>query len=457
MTPWVSLLVGVLVVLAITAMTAYFVSQEFAYVAVDRSRLAGRAASGDVRAQATLTITRRTSFLLSGAQLGITVTGLLVGYVAEPLIGQAFTEIVSPGVSAGLSAALGGIVALAFSTLVQMLFGELFPKNYAIARAAAVADALTPSTRVYLTVFGPVIWVFDKAAELLLRALRIEPVHDVESAASASDLEKVVAASREAGSISPELSVVIDRILDFPRRDAEHAMVPRVRVGTVRDTATVAEVRAQMATGHTRYPVLDADEAVVGVVDLVDVLGVPAGSTAPVTSLLREATLVPTFTPLPDTVRLLRQRDAEIACVVDEFGTFVGIVTLEDLVEEIIGEIDDEHDPVTPRLEVAAEAGIWEVGGGVHIDEVERMIGVRLPAGDYQTLAGLVIAEFGDLPEVGDAIEVRVEPTSAELALDPDAPGRLVRMAVLEVARHVPAHVLVTVPGAADAGAEGAR
>ena len=143
MSPWLSLVVGVLVVLAITAATAYFVAQEFAYVAVDRSRLAGRAASGDARAEATLAITRRTSFMLSGAQLGITVTGLLVGYVAEPLIGQAFTELVSPGASTALSVALGGIVALAFSTLVQMLFGELFPKNYAIARSAHSALALS--------------------------------------------------------------------------------------------------------------------------------------------------------------------------------------------------------------------------------------------------------------------------------------------------------------------------
>ncbi|WP_300081357.1 hemolysin family protein [Propioniciclava sp.] len=447
MSPWLSLVVGVLVVLAITAATAYFVAQEFAYVAVDRSRLAGRAASGDARAEATLAITRRTSFMLSGAQLGITVTGLLVGYVAEPLIGQAFTELVSPGASTALSVALGGIVALAFSTLVQMLFGELFPKNYAIARSAQVADALTPSTRVYLKVFGPVIWVFDKAAELLLRALRIEPVHDVESAASASDLEKVVAASREAGSISPELSLVIDRILDFPRRDAEHAMVPRVRVGTVRSSATVAEVRAQMATGHTRYPVLDADEAVVGIVDLVDVLGAPPDSAAPVTSLVRPAVLVPTFMTLPDTEHALHEADAEIACVIDEFGSFVGIVTLEDLVEEIIGELDDEHDPVAPPLETSAEAGIWEVAGGVHVDEVERMTGLRLPPGEYETIAGLVIAEFGDLPAVGDVVELHLHPTPAQLALDPETPERLVRIAVLEVARHVPAHVLITLPG----------
>ena len=230
MTPVVSLLVGVAIVLLITAGTAWFVAQEFAYVAVDRSKLAARAEAGDRAAARTLEITRRTSFLLSGAQLGITVTGLLVGYVAEPLIGQALGSMMSRGASTAVSVAIGGVVALAFSTVVQMLFGELVPKNYAIARSAQVADALAVGTRVYLKIFGPIIWIFDKAAELLLRTLNIEPVHDVESTASASDLGKVVAASRQSGTLSDDLSLVIDRILDFPERTVEHAMVPRVRV-----------------------------------------------------------------------------------------------------------------------------------------------------------------------------------------------------------------------------------
>ena len=181
MSPVVSLLVGVVVVLAITVATGYFVAQEFAYMTVDRARLQSRARSGDRAAARTLDITRRTSFMLSGAQLGITVTGLLVGYVAEPLIGQSLATLLSPGARTAWSVGIGGVVALGFSTVVQMLFGELLPKNYAIARSDAVASGLSASTSLYLTVFGPLIWVFDKAAELLLRAIRIEPVHDVDA------------------------------------------------------------------------------------------------------------------------------------------------------------------------------------------------------------------------------------------------------------------------------------
>lgn len=444
MTPVVSLLVGVVVVFAITVATGYFVAQEFAYVAVDRSQLGSRAAAGDPRAVRTLEITRRTSFMLSGAQLGITVTGLLVGYVAEPLIGQALGSLLSGGAATGVSVAIGGVAALAFSTLVQMLFGELFPKNYAISRSAEVADALTPSTRLYLTVFGPVIWVFDKAAELLLRALRIEPVHDVESAASASDLERVVAESRQSGTLSPQLAFVIDRIIDFPRRDVEHAMVPRVRVDVVRATATVAEVRELMATGHTRYPVLDRDEVAVGVVHLVDVLDQPADSDAAVTTIARVPLVLPTFMPLPDAQDALRLAGQELACVVDEFGSFVGMVTLEDLAEEIIGELTDEHDPVDPDYLPAVDDGVWVMAGDVHVDEVERALGLKLPAGDYETVSGLVIQSLGKLPDEGEQVELELEPNAAQLALYEDAPARRVRIEVLSVERHVPARVRIT-------------
>ena len=193
MTEVLSLLLGVLVVLAITAVTGYFVAQEFAYMAVDRSQLNARAAAGDAAAERALGVTRRTSFMLSGAQLGITVTGLLVGYVAEPLIGESLGALLGGvGIPTAVGVGIGAVLALLFSTVVQMLFGELFPKNLAIARPEPVARWLAGSTALYLKVFGWLIWVFDQASNLLLRALRIEPVHDVEHAATARDLEHIV-------------------------------------------------------------------------------------------------------------------------------------------------------------------------------------------------------------------------------------------------------------------------
>lgn len=165
--------------------------------------------------------------MLSGAQLGITVTGLLVGYVAEPLIGKSLgTMFGGIGVPTAVGLAIGAVLALLFSTLVQMLFGELFPKNLAIARPEPVARWLARSTTIYLKLFGWLIWIFDQASNVLLRALKIEPVHDVEHSASARDLEHIVAESRETGELPPELSTLLDRILDFPTRPVEHAMIP---------------------------------------------------------------------------------------------------------------------------------------------------------------------------------------------------------------------------------------
>ncbi|MFC9974226.1 hemolysin family protein [Spirillospora sp. NPDC127200] len=453
MTIVLSLLLGVVTVLLITALTGYFVAQEFAYMAVDRSRLNARAASGDRTAGLALAVTRRTSFMLSGAQLGITVTGLLVGYVAEPLIGRALGRALDgAGLSAAAGIAAGTVLALALSTLVQMVFGELFPKNLAIARPEPVARRLARSTLVYLKVFGPLVRVFDMASNLLLRLLRIEPVHDVEHAATERDLAHIVADSRRSGDLPPDLSMLLDRILDFPRRDVEHAMIPRARVDTVPDTAPIAEVRHAMSAGHSRYPVLDADGRIAGVVHLADVLAA-ADRGRPVSSIMRPALLVPTLMPLPAALDRLAADRAQLACVIDEFGGFAGVVTLEDLAEELVGEITDEHDQAAGPAATAAGEG-WIVPGGLPLDEVERTIDHRLPAGDYETLAGLVIAACGALPEEGTEVEVELPADPADLARGDDPPVRSARMTVLEVEDHVPASVRLRIV-TGDAGEEG--
>lgn len=447
MTTVLSLLLGLLVVLAITAATGYFVAQEFAYMAVDRSRLKARAAAGDASAERALKVTRRTSFMLSGAQLGITVTGLLVGYVAEPLIGDALGDLLGGvGVPVAVGVGVGTVLALALSTLVQMLFGELFPKNLAIARPEPVARWLSGSTLAYLRATGPLIWVFDQSSNLLLRALRIEPVHDVEHSATPRDLEHIVSDSRETGDLPAELSILLDRVLDFPTRDVEHAMVPRARVDSVPADAAVGDVRRMMATGHSRYPVLDDQGSVAGVVHLGDVLGAPEG--ADLATLTREPLVVPTRMTLPDALEELARTRNELAAVVDEYGGFVGVLTLEDLAEELVGELTDEHDEDEPAP-VTEATGSWLVPGDEPLDEVERSIGQDLPEGDYQTIAGLVIAEHGRLADPGTVVEVRLPDDPQDLLQDQEPSPRFARLEVVEVDNHVPSQVRITlvVPG----------
>jgi len=439
-----AILLGMVVVFLLTVLTAYFVAQEFGYMAVDRSRLKARAAAGDVGAERALRITRRTSFMLSGAQLGITVTGLLVGYVAEPLIGVGLGELLGGvGVPQAVGVAVGTVLALLFSTVVQMVFGELFPKNLAIARPEPVARRLAWSTALYLSVFGWLIRLFDHASNLLLKAIRIEPVHDVEHAATPRDLERIVEASRDSGDLPVELSTLLDRTLDLHERTAEHAMIPRPRVTTIGATVSVSRSIELMATAHSRLPVLGEDvDDVLGLVYLRDVLALAPDDLHVLTTrdVARPAVMVPASLPLPGVLAQLRAAAEEFACVVDEYGGLAGVITLEDIAEELVGEITDEHDAEGEDQAIADESG-WTLPGATHIDEVERLLGHDLPDGDYETIAGLVMAWLQRVPVRGDTV-------TADLPRRPgaeeDEPLRQVRITVRSVDRHVPTSVSLT-------------
>lgn len=435
------LLLGVLLILVIIAANGYFVAQEFAYMSVDRNKLRALAAGGDPAARRALDVTGRTSFMLSGAQLGITVTGLLVGYVAEPLVGEGLGELLGGiGIPAALGIAVGTVVALAASTIVQMIFGELFPKNYAIANPTPLALGLSRSTKIYLATFGWLIWIFDVAANALLKILRVEPVHDVESSATAKDLEHIVTSSHESGDLPEEMYLTLDRILDFPDHDVEHAMIPRSRTGLIHPDTTLGEVRALMAQEHTRYPVVDIQDEPVGVVHLVDLLGTALPDEAAATEIMRAPLIVPTLMPLPEAVRTLRDAQAKLACVIDEYGGFTGVVTMEDLAEEILGEITDEHDGEEPAGIEELGEGQWRVDGDLHLDEVERVIGRSIPEGDYETLSGLLMAQEGALLTEGQQVHVELPADPADYA-EPSRPRRWLDLTVLSVDRHVPESV----------------
>ena len=447
------LLLGIVVIVALIAANGYFVAQEFSYMSVDRSRLRAAAAGGDAAAGRALKVTERTSFMLSGAQLGITVTGLLIGYVAEPLVGESLGEILGGvGVPGAVSISVGTVTALVVATVVQMIFGELYPKNLAIAAAEPVARALARSTRIYLAAFGWLITIFDHASDGLLRLLRIEPVEDVDSTATAKDLERIVADSRRSGDMPIELSVVIDRIIDFPDQDAEHAMVPRSQVGTVGELTTIAEVREQMAHEHSRYPVVSGEDRPIGIVLLTDLLITQHDGTAAVTAVMREPVIVPERMSLPDVLATLGDSGQEIACVIDEFGTFSGLLTEEDLAEELIGEMYDEHDDDSADVVGTDGEDVWEMDGDVHADELERMIGHSLPEGDYETVGGLTIAELGDLPRDGQVLTVPLPGAPGDIVAEEPEHHQLI-IEVLATERHVPSRLRIELVRTEDAQA----
>lgn len=375
-------------------------------MAVDRGRLRQLAESGDKAADRALLVTRKLSFMLSGAQFGITVTALLAGYVAEPLLGTGLVNLL--GLPASLGVPLAMAAALVFATVVQMVLGELLPKNLAIAKPEPLAKWLASSTLVYLKIAGPVIRLFDAAANRLLRAIGIEPVEELPQGATPEDLRQIVGDAGEQGHLDPELAQLLDRGLDFRELVAEQAMTPRVNVHSVRFDEPASRVVELLDTGHSRFPVAGRDlDDLRGVVGLAEVLTLTPEqrSVTPIGDIASAALVVPATLPLPAVLERLRAERRQLACVLDEFGGFAGIVSLEDLAEELVGEIHDEDDLVEDAIERVDDTR-WQVPGRMRLDEIEDATGVALPGDDaYDTVSGLVLHRLGRTAEVGDEVE----------------------------------------------------
>ncbi|MFF7278378.1 hemolysin family protein [Streptomyces griseorubiginosus] len=407
-----SALLGLLAVFLLTAGTGYFVAQEFAYVSADRLALSRQAEAGDRKAARALKVLERLSFMLSGAQLGITVTGLVVGFIAEPsvsaLLGPALTGI---GVPEGAVGGISVVLAFVLATVVQMVLGELAPKNLAIAVPEQLAKALAPSTLGYLKLVGPLVRVFDGAANRLLRGVGIEPVEELHHGATLEELGHLIGESHEQGELPRDTAELLDHALEFPERTLDEVMVPRVDAVFVRGDATAAEAVELIARhGHSTYPVLgDHPDDVPGVLGVRELMRLPAADLARCTavSLARKPLLLPDTLPLPEAVEQMRERDDEFAVVLDEHGGIAGIVTYEDIAEELVGDIADETDTVT---EIAVPEGTgWLVDAGRRLDEIADVTGVELPEEeDYDTVAGLVVDRLGRFPAIGDRVTVEL-------------------------------------------------
>jgi CBS domain containing-hemolysin-like protein len=400
---------GLVAVAALILATGLFVAAEFAFVAVRRGRLEDSASTGDTRAARAVEVHKRLSFMLSGAQLGITVTTLVVGFIAEPTIGRALEPIVGAlGVPAGIRFGLAVTVGFILATAAQMVVGELAPKNLAIAKPEPVAKALARPTLVFLRLASPLIRLFDGSANRLLRVLGIEPVEELHGGVSVEELDLIVEESVAHGKLTTRQAALLERAIDFGNLHASEAMMPWNRVATIASVATCEDLRRLMATAHSRFPVLGVDGGVAGVVhakDLFDIADDAFASTT-VGALARPALVVPESARLRSVLAALRRNTTEMAIVANEYGAPAGVVTLEDLVEELVGAIADEYDPVV--LEVRRQAdGSWIVPGSWRIDEIQRETDVVLPGdSSYDTVAGLVLARLQRIPAPGDSVEV---------------------------------------------------
>ncbi|MGW2254075.1 hemolysin family protein [Kitasatospora sp. NPDC001660] len=404
-TAWLLLLAAVLLILA----NGLFVAAEFAFVTVERGAVERAAEAGDAKSGRVARAQRHLTFELSGAQLGITVTSLVVGMLAEPalstLLSPVFTAVGLPDPAARGTAV---IVGMALATVLQMVIGELVPKNWAISRPLQVARAVAAPHMAFSHACRPLISFLNGAADRTVRAFGIEPQEELGHARTPAELVALARHSARAGAIDEESATLFVRTLGLGELTAESVMTPRVDVAALQRGATASDVvNLTRATGLSRFPVYtDSLDEVTGIVTLKDALAVPAVNRGQVRvgELASPPLLVPETLPAERLLDQLR-RLQPMAIVVDEYGGTAGVVTVEDIVEEIVGEVQDEHDPAdTPELVPLPPVDgrpAWEADGRARIDQLEA-IGLHAPDGPYETLAGLVADLLGKLPEPGE-------------------------------------------------------
>ncbi|MCW2700520.1 MAG: hypothetical protein JWQ45_2055 [Blastococcus sp.] len=406
MTEWLLLLAAVL----LTTMTGFFVAAEFSLTTVDRGRAEDAAADGDRRARAVVGALQSLSTQLSSAQLGITITTLLVGYLAEPAIGELLR---GPLEALGLpSGAVGGVsygLALALATTLQMLLGELGPKNLAIADPMAVAGFVAPGLRTFTRVFGPAVGGLQWLANGIVRRLGIEPREELDTARDADELAAVARRSAEEGDLSPVAARLLQRSLALGGKYATDVMTPRTRLWTLRSSATAADViEAAVRSGNSRFPVYGSDlDEVTGIVHVKHAVAVPEADRRRATAgeLAVPVLAVPSSLQLERLLDLLREQGLQMALVVDEWGATHGVVTLEDIVEELVGEIADETDRPLRTLR-RLDDDTWLLSGLLRPDEVLERTGIGIPEGRYETLAGFLADRLQRLPTPGDSVDV---------------------------------------------------
>ena len=407
-TEWILLGVG----LVLIAGTALYVSAEFSLVTVDRATVAKQAADGDSRARSLLAGLRSLSTQLSGAQVGITVTTLALGFVMQPSLASLVSApLQAVGLSAGVANTIGVAVGLTVATVLSMVFGELVPKSIAISEPLDTAKAVIRPMRVSTMLFKPLIVVLNGTANGVLRLIGVEPQEELRSARSAVELDSLVRRSAAQGTLEAPTAGLLARSISFSGKTADDVLTPRVRVRFVKSTDNADAVLAAAGeTGHSRFPVSGENtDDVVGLVHLKRAIAIPPDERARVTvdRLMVPVPVVPGSIPLDDLLDQLRGRGLQMAVVVDEYGGTAGILTLEDVVEELVGDIKDEHDRTDSRAECRVD-DTWLLPGSLRPDEIADITGVHLPeSGSYETVAGLLLARLGRMAEDNDSVEVR--------------------------------------------------
>lgn len=403
MTQWLLVALGV----GLTLGTALFVAAEFAFVALDPSSVRGQ----DRSSRRVVNALRSLSTQLSGAQVGITLTTVLLGYSAQPALAFLLQgPVEATPLIRGASVTVATIVALVVVNVFSMIIGELVPKNAAIANPLGTAKAVAPFMLAFTLILKPLISALNGVANAVLRLIGLEPQEELAGGRSRQELAALVRRSAEVGTLSQGTALLLKNTLDLDDLEAVDVMTDRTRMHTVGAGATVSDVLSlARGTGHSRFPVVgDGIDDVIGLVHVRQAIAVSAHErdSRTVQDLMVPAPRVPETMPLRPLLVELKDLGLQCAVVVDEYGGTSGIVTLEDVIEEIVGEVADEHD--SRRAQVfKSPGGACIIPAVLRPDEVAERTGIVLPTSHvYETVGGLVMARLGRLPRNGDVVEL---------------------------------------------------
>ena len=405
------MLLRIAAVLGLVLINAFFVAAEFALVRSRRTRLEAMARGGDTLARAALKATGNLSGALSASQLGVTLTSLLLGWIAESLLVESFAESFSHiplGIAVGTRVTIATVIALAFVTYMTVVFGELTPKTFALNQPERWARYLTPPLLAFAWVMQPFTWLLNRSAVGVMRMLGQKPVPRAESVHSPEELRMLVEQSEEGGAIEEHDAALLDAVFEFSEKNAREVMTPRTEIVAIDATSTLDDIiQIVSESGMSRYPVYEETiDDIIGIILAKDLIPILANLPAEfqLRPLMRPVYFMPGSREVEDVLSDFKRRKEHMAIVLDEYGGTAGIVTMEDLLEEIVGEILDEYD-VGEEVDVRTTSdGETIISGATSISEFNEQFGTMVPEEDYTTVGGFIFGALGRLPVAGDRV-----------------------------------------------------
>ncbi len=402
---------NIAIVFLLVLANGFFVASEFSLVGVRRSRIATLAEAGNRRAKLLLELVDNLNAYISATQLGITLSSLALGWIGEPAIAYLLEIPLKGRVSDTLLHTIAFTVAFSIITFLHIVLGELAPKTLALERAEKTALAIALPMRIFYQVFSYPIRLLDWAGTRTVRLFGLRHSGDHASIYTEEELRQLIDISRRSGHLEEEEQKLISNVFDFSDAEVREAMIPRTAVDAVPISATLDETKKAFRTlGYSRLPVYrDRLDDIVGILfrrDLEPFLDHPPSGDFDLEAMLHPPQFIPASARLGAALRLMQSSRIHLAVVVDEHGGMEGIVTLEDLLEEIVGEINDEYDEEV-RLQILKEAqGSYSLAGMLTVRDANRKLELQLPEdGGYTTLAGFLLAQAGRLLEEGDTVE----------------------------------------------------